>query len=72
MSVGHIEVLVEEPSIESALRLLLPMMLNKTSFEIYTHQGKSELLERLPQRLRGYANWLPKRLANRRHRRSRR
>ncbi len=60
MSVKHVEILVEEPSIESALRLLLPVMLNKTSFEVYSHQGKSELLKRLPQRLRGYARWLPK------------
>jgi len=59
MSVEHVEVLVEEPSMEEALRLLLPVMLNGTSFEVYSHQGKSELLQRLPARLRGYARWLP-------------
>src|SRR5712692_2971729 len=60
MSVEHVEVLVEEPSMEAALRLLLPKLLGEVSFEIYTHQCKDELLSRLPQRLRGYAGWLPK------------
>lgn len=44
---------------EAALRMLLPRMLAQASFEIYPHQGKSELLRRLPIRLRGYAKWLP-------------
>lgn len=59
MSVDHLEILVEEPSMETALRHLLPKILGVTSFEVYTHQGKSELLQRLPGRLRGYAAWLP-------------
>ncbi|MHB1034546.1 MAG: DUF4276 family protein [Pirellulales bacterium] len=59
MSVEHIEVLVEEPSMEAALRLILPKVLKTTSFEVYPFQCKNELLDRLPQRLRGYANWLP-------------
>lgn len=45
---------------EVALRLLLPKLLGETSFQVYPHQCKNELLERLPQRLRGYASWLPK------------
>lgn len=52
--VEHVEVLVEEPSMEAALRLLLPKILGDLSFEIYPHQCKDELLLRLPQRLRGY------------------
>lgn len=57
--VQHVEVLVEEPSMEAALRLLLPKMLGATTFDVYAHQCKDELLARLPERLRGYANWLP-------------
>ncbi len=45
---------------ETALRLLLPKMLANTSFEIYPYQCKDELLQRLPERLRGYARWLPR------------
>lgn len=59
MSVEHIEVLVEEPSMEMALRVLLPKVLGSKSFEVYSHQGKYDLLARLPERLRGYASWIP-------------
>ena len=59
MSVEHVEVLVEEPSMEAALRALLPRLLGEVSFEVYLHQGKQDLLKRLPDRLRGYAKWLP-------------
>jgi hypothetical protein len=59
VSVEHVEVLVEEPSMEAALRLLLPTMLAGGSFEVYPHSCKAELLQRLPDRLRGYARWLP-------------
>lgn len=59
MSVEHVELIVEEPSAEAALRRLLPRLLGSVSFEIHHHQGKNELLERLPARLRGYRLWLP-------------
>ncbi|MFZ2403944.1 MAG: DUF4276 family protein, partial [Methylobacter sp.] len=59
MTVEHVELLVEEPSMETALRLLLPKVLDKISFEIYPYQCKDELLQRLPERLRGYARWVP-------------
>ena len=59
MSVTHVEVLVEEPSAEAALRLLLPRMLGEASFAIHQHSCKDELRKRLPDRLRGYAAWLP-------------
>lgn len=57
--VEHVEVLVEEPSMEAALALLLPKLLASTSFHLHTHQGKLDLLAKLPQKLHGYASWIP-------------
>jgi len=59
MSVEHIEVIVEEPSMEAALRALLPRIIGGISFQVYPHKSKDELLQRLPRRLHGYAQWLP-------------
>lgn len=59
MTIEHLEVLVEEPSMDAALRELLPRMLGPIGFDIYPYQCKDELLARLPQRLKGYASWLP-------------
>jgi hypothetical protein len=59
MSVEHVEFLVEEPSMEAALRTLLPGVLGQLSFEIRAFQGKSDLRQELPNRLRGYAAWIP-------------
>lgn len=59
MSVEHLEVLVEEPSTAAALEVLLPRMLGKTSFAMYVHDGKADLLKKLPGRLRGYSAFLP-------------
>lgn len=59
MSVVHIEILVEEPSMERALQLLVPKIIGDLSFQIYPHQCKQDLLASLPGRLRGYAAWLP-------------
>lgn len=59
MTVEHVEVIVEEPSMEAALRVLVPRILHGVSSAIYQHQCKSELLARLPARLQGYAAWLP-------------
>lgn len=60
MSTRHLEVLVEEPSMEAFLRELLPRMLgDKVSFEIYPFQCKDDLLSKLSSRLRGYSAWLP-------------
>jgi len=56
MRVEYIEILVEEPSMEAALRLLIPQVLGKLPFDVFPFQCKDELLDRLPQRLRGYAN----------------
>lgn len=56
----HIEFLVEEPSAEAALTNLAPKILGPaTTFKIHPHQGKSDLLVKLPGRLKGYRNWLP-------------
>ena len=59
MTVDHIELFVEEPSMEAVLRLLLPEVVGSLSFEVYPFQCKPELLTRLPDRLRGYARWIP-------------
>ncbi|MGH3932234.1 MAG: DUF4276 family protein [Pseudonocardiaceae bacterium] len=54
----NLEVLVEERSAEQALRLLLPRIVPNVEFEVRVFQGKTDLLKRLPDRLRGYANWI--------------
>jgi len=60
MSVEHFEFLVEEPSIEVVLRILLPKILRDCSFDIHPYQDKKDLLKHLPNRLRGYSKWIPK------------
>ena len=52
-------VLVEEPSMEMALEQLLPRMLAGADFQIIRFQCKDDLLKNLPDRLRGYSQWLP-------------
>lgn len=52
-----LEVLVEEPSAEHALRSLLPKIVPGVEFEIRTFRGKHDLLNKLPARLQGYAKW---------------
>jgi hypothetical protein len=59
VKVEHLEVLVEEPSAEAALGLLLPKLLPTTSLAVHPHQGKADLLAKLPGKLRGYASWIP-------------
>ena len=59
MPTAHIEVLVEEPSIEPVLDSLLPRIIPGTTFLVHVHGGKRDLKRKLPQRLRGYASWLP-------------
>ncbi len=60
MSGVHMEIMVEEPSMEAFLRALLPRLLgNATSFSIYPFRCKNDLLKKLPARLAGYASWLP-------------
>ena len=52
-------VYVEEPSMETALELLLPKILAYVNFELRRFQCKDDLLKNLPARLRGYSSWLP-------------
>jgi hypothetical protein len=60
MPAAHLEVLVEEPSMEAFLRALLPRLLPQDrTFEIHPFQGKSDLLGKLAARLGAYAKWLP-------------
>lgn len=45
---------------EAFLRALLPRLLPRDrTFEVHAFQGKSDLLDKLEARLRGYAAWLP-------------
>ena len=51
---------VEEQSAEEALHLILPNLLKDcASYEVHPFRGKPALLSRLPNRLKGYASWLP-------------
>lgn len=60
MSVDHLEIMVEEPSMEAFLHALLPRLLGETiTFDIYPFLCKDDLLNKLTDRLRGYRNWLP-------------
>lgn len=60
MTAQHLVLLVEEPSMEAFLRSLLPRLLPEgRTFEVHPFQGKHDLLGKLEDRLRGYANWLP-------------
>lgn len=60
MTVEHVEVFVEEASMEVALRILLPKMLgDEITFQVYPSNGKQDLLQNLPKRFRGYKAWLP-------------
>lgn len=61
MPAAHLELLVEEPSMEAFLRALLPRLLPQDrTFEVHPFQGKGDLLGKLESRLRGYAAWLPR------------
>lgn len=45
---------------EAALGLLVPKILGaEQSFDVHAHEGKLDLLAKLPNRLQGYAQWLP-------------
>lgn len=57
----YLEILVEEPSMEAFLHELLPRLFPKDCpfFQIRVFQGKSDLLNKLQARLKGYASWLP-------------
>jgi hypothetical protein len=52
-------VFVEEYSMEAALEQLLPKRLGDIEFQIIRFQCKDDLLKNAPDRLKGYAAWLP-------------
>jgi hypothetical protein len=56
----HIEFLVEESSAKAALDEILPRLLGtRATFDVHPHQGKLDLLDSLPGKLKAYAKWLP-------------
>lgn len=56
----HIEFLLEEPSTEAMLTIVLPKILgDNISFKLHPFNGKSSLLKKLPNRLKAYQEWLP-------------
>ncbi len=60
MSAEHLEIIVEEPSMEAFLRELLPRIVGeRASYGLFVHQGKDDLLGKLGGRLIGYSSWLP-------------
>lgn len=59
MTVPHMEVLTEEPSMEAFLEVLLPRLLPQATFAIHSFQNKQNLLKKLATRLRAYEKWIP-------------
>lgn len=56
----HLELLLEEPSLEEALSYILPNILgDKATFRTHAFRGKTDLIGKLPSRLKGYSTWLP-------------
>jgi hypothetical protein len=56
----HLELLLEEPSLEEALSYILPKILgDKVTFKTHVFRGKTDLISKLPNRLKGYSTWLP-------------
>lgn len=53
----RVEVLVEEPSAEVVLKVLLPKIAPEVDFEVFDLGGKASLLARFPGRVRGYASY---------------
>ncbi|HQO83379.1 MAG TPA: DUF4276 family protein [Synergistales bacterium] len=60
MKTSHLEILVEERSMEAFLQAFLPSLLREgQTFRTVSFQGKTDLLSKLEARLKGYAKWLP-------------
>ena len=53
----HLEILVEEPSMEAFLHVLLPSLFPEASFQVHAFQGKPDMLDNLQARLKGYSYW---------------
>ncbi|MCX7835875.1 MAG: DUF4276 family protein [bacterium] len=55
----HLEILVEEPSAKEALKNLLPKIIgSEHTFQIHPHQGKPDLLNKLPKKLKAYRRYI--------------
>lgn len=56
-----LQLLLEEPSAEVALRIIIPRMIphaeEHVNYELRVFSGKDDLLRKLPSRLRGYSSW---------------
>lgn len=56
----HIELLLEEPSAEAFLKVLMPKLVpDGATWNPIVFQGKSDLLGNLERRLKGYKSWIP-------------
>jgi len=56
----QIEFLLEEPSAEATLEIILPKILSANIyFTCYAFEGRDDLLKKLPVRLKGYKPWIP-------------
>ncbi|WP_419737875.1 DUF4276 family protein [Ruegeria sp.] len=59
MATTHIEVLVEEPSMEAFLNAILPRIVRDgIVFKIHPFQGKQNLMRKLRARLSAYSKWM--------------
>ncbi len=56
----HLEFLVEEASAEAALKNLIPKIISPdVTFDIHPYEGKTDLIKKIPKRLKGYTHWIP-------------
>jgi Domain of unknown function (DUF4276) len=55
MRYSHLEILVEERSMQTLLKALIPKIVHDVTFKVYPFDGKRDLLRNLEARLRGYA-----------------
>ena len=54
----HMIFFTEEPSAEKVLQMIIPKIISQCTFDIYTFQGKKDLLKKLPFRLNGFKSWV--------------
>ncbi len=55
----HWVFLTEEESAEAMLRILWPKLNGVDTLQVIRHQGKLDLLRKLPSLLRAYSQWIP-------------
>lgn len=60
MAASHLELLVEEPSMEAFLQSWFPKYLpDNITYRFIVFNGKTDLLSKLRDRLKGYSKWIP-------------